>query len=181
MGVLFGVAASLSVALYSIFTKKVLPAVDNNIWRLALYNNLNACLLFLPLMAITGDFNKLYAFEQLWSFNLWSMLFLSGIFGFGIGYVTGLQIQVTSPLTHNISGTAKACAQTILATTYYAEVKLTLWWVSNAIVLIGSGAYTLVRRGDMLKQHAEDEAESIAAAAAAAENGENQENQPVKS
>ena len=35
--------------------------------------------------------------------------------GFAIGYVTALQIQVTSPLGHNISGTAKAAAQTILA------------------------------------------------------------------
>jgi GDP-fucose transporter C1 len=177
-GVVFGIMASLSVALYSIFTKKVLPAVDNNIWRLTLYNNLNAMLLFLPLMAITGDFNKLYDFPGLWSLNLWSMLFLSGIFGFAIGYVTGLQIQVTSPLTHNISGTAKACAQTILATTYYHEGKSSLWWLSNAVVLFGSGAYTMVRRADMKTQHQKD---LVAATEVAAENGEDLEKIPVKS
>ena len=41
---------------------------------------------------------------------------------FAIGYVTGLQIKVTSPLTHNISGTAKAAAQTVLATHWFNEV-----------------------------------------------------------
>ena len=41
---------------------------------------------------------------------------------FAIGYVTGLQIKVTSPLTHNISGTAKAAAQTVLATQWFQEV-----------------------------------------------------------
>jgi GDP-fucose transporter C1 len=43
-------------------------------------------------------------------------------FRFAIGYVTGLQIKVTSPLTHNISGTAKAAAQTVLATQWFQEV-----------------------------------------------------------
>ena len=41
---------------------------------------------------------------------------------FAIGYVSGLQIKVTSPLTHNISGTAKAAGQTVLATHLYNEV-----------------------------------------------------------
>ena len=36
--------------------------------------------------------------------------------------MTGLQIKVTSPLTHNISGTAKAAAQTVLATQWFQEV-----------------------------------------------------------
>ena len=36
--------------------------------------------------------------------------------------MTGLQIKVTSPLTHNISGTAKAAAQTVLATQWFNEV-----------------------------------------------------------
>ena len=78
---MFGVGASLCVALYSIFTKKVLPSVDNNIWRLTLYNNLNAVILFLPLMAVTGDLKALYVFQYLWTWKLWSMLLLSGVFG----------------------------------------------------------------------------------------------------
>ena len=51
------------------------------------------------------------------------MMTIGGVFGFGIGYVTGLQIKATSPLTHNISGTAKAAAQTVLATHWFHEVR----------------------------------------------------------
>jgi len=34
-----------------------------------------------------------------------------GIMGFAIGLVTVMQVKATSPLTHNISGTAKAAVQ----------------------------------------------------------------------
>merc|ERR1712142_708196 len=54
-GTLYGVLASLFVSLFSIYTKKVLPAVDGNIWALTFYNNFNACVLFLPLMTIFGE------------------------------------------------------------------------------------------------------------------------------
>lgn len=149
MGVAFGVLASLCVSLNAIYTKKVLPVVDNNIWRLQLYNNFNATFLFLPLMAICGDVNAMYKFEMIASLYFWGMMFLGGIFGIAIGYVTGLQIKVTSPLTHNVSGTAKACAQTILSVTVNHEIKTPLWWVSNVMVLGGSTAYTVVKHSEM--------------------------------
>ncbi|CAM4529368.1 unnamed protein product [Leuciscus chuanchicus] len=116
-GVIFGVVASLCVSLNAIYTKKVLPVVDGNIWKLSFYNNLNA----------------------------------SGVFGFAIGYVTGLQIKFTSPLTHNVSGTAKSCAQTVLAVVYWASSKSGLWWTSNMMVLGGSCAYTWVKGREMKK------------------------------
>merc|ERR1712083_827247 len=61
----------------------------------------------------------------------------------------GLQVKVTSPLTHNISGTAKAAAQTVLATQWWGEIKTTWWWISNMIVLVGSAAYTKVKQMEM--------------------------------
>ncbi len=156
LGVVFGVLASASVALYAIYTKKVLPAVENNVWRLALYNNLNATFLFLPLIIIFGEVGEVVNFPLLFNGHFWLIMSLSGIFGFAIGYVTGLQIQVTSPLTHNISGTAKACAQTVIATMYYHEIKSSLWWLSNIVVLFGSAAYTQVKRSEMKQKHEED-------------------------
>jgi hypothetical protein len=38
---------------------------------------------------------------------------ITGIMGFAIGMVTVMQIKATTPLTHNISGTAKAAVQVI--------------------------------------------------------------------
>lgn len=156
IGVIFGVCASASVALNAIFTKKVLPIVDSNIWKLTLYNNINATFLFLPLMIIFGEVQTVFDFPKLVEVRFWLLMTASGIFGFAIGFITGLQIQFTSPLTHNISGTAKACAQTVIACLYFHEVKTVLWWVSNAVVLGGSGAYTEVRRREMKVQHNND-------------------------
>ena len=148
-GVIFGVLASLCVSLNAIYTKRNLDVVDNNIWRLQMYNNFNAIFLFLPLMAIMGEFKVIYNFPMLTSPYFWGVMTLSGFFGIAIGYVTGLQIKVTSPLTHNISGTAKACAQTILAVSVYHEVKTPLWWLSNVFVIGGSGMYSKVRHDEM--------------------------------
>lgn len=153
MGVMFGVLASASVALNSIFTKKVLPLLDNNVWRLTYYNNLNAVVLFMPLMLIFGELPEVIHFPKLTNPMFWVYMNIGGIFGFAIGYVTGLQIQITSPLTHNISGTAKACAQTVIACLYFHDLKPLLWWTSNAVVLGGSGAYTEVKRTEMKQQH----------------------------
>ncbi|XP_030271356.1 GDP-fucose transporter 1 isoform X1 [Sparus aurata] len=150
-GVVFGVIASACVALNAIYTKKVMPAVDGNIWRLSYYNNINACVLFVPLIIVFGELNSVVNFSRLTDLSFWSMMTLGGVFGFAIGYVTGLQIKYTSPLTHNVSGTAKACAQTVIAVAFYASSKSLLWWTSNMMVLFGSSAYTWVKSLEMKK------------------------------
>ena len=150
-GIVCGVIASLSVALYAIFTKRVLPVVDSNIWRLQFYNNLNALILLFPVLLLMGEATVLQKFQFWSSSTFWGLLVTAGVFGIAIGYITALQIQVTSPLTHNISGTAKAGAQTVLACAIFSEVKSGWWWLSNAMVLAGSSAYTYVRMAEMKK------------------------------
>lgn len=83
-------------------------------------------------------------------------MLLSGVFGFAISYVTTWQIQVTSPLTHNISGTAKAAVQTIIATLVTMHLKSFLWWLGNGMVVGGSMAYAYVRH--KLAVHEQDQA-----------------------
>jgi GDP-fucose transporter C1 len=68
-------------------------------------------------------------------------------------------MQVTSPLTHNISGTAKACVQTVLATYWFNETKSLLWWFSNWVVLGGSAAYARVRQKEMEHQQKSDKSQ----------------------
>lgn len=152
-GVVFGVLASASVSLNAIFTKKVLPALDGSIWMLSYYNNALAIVLFTPLIVLNGEIPAIGKMISEGSLNFWGLMVIAGLFGFAIGYVTGLQIQVTSPLTHTISGTAKACAQTVLATWWYGEAKAALWWISNWIVLGGSLAYTRIKQQEMKTSH----------------------------
>ncbi|XP_061133189.1 GDP-fucose transporter 1 isoform X1 [Syngnathus typhle] len=150
-GVFFGVVASACVSLNAILTKKVMPAVGGNIWKLSYYNNINACVLFLPLILVFGEVERITSFSLLTDMWFWGMMTLGGVFGFAIGYVTGLQIKYTSPLTHNVSGTAKACAQTVIAVMYNSSSKSLLWWTSNMLVLGGSSAYTWVKGREMKK------------------------------
>ncbi|KAG1654705.1 GDP-fucose transporter 1 [Nymphon striatum] len=157
LGAAYGVLGSLCLSLYTIFTKKVLAVVDGNIWLLQFYNNINASVLFLPLIIFFGEIPLIRSYENLYSTMFWGLLFLSGVFGLLIGVITGLQIKVTSPLTHNISGTAKACAQTVLACVWYFEVKSYLWWTGNLLVLLGSGAYTRIKQLEMKKGHEESQ------------------------
>lgn len=150
-GVVFGVLASACVSLNAIFTKKVMPVVEGSIWKLSYYNNLNACMLFLPLIAVFGELPRIFNFNRSLDVHFWGMMVLGGFFGFAIGYVTGLQIKFTSPLTHNVSGTAKACAQTVIAVAMEHSHKTLLWWSSNLMVLGGSFAYTWVKGLEMKK------------------------------
>ncbi|MCP9266095.1 GDP-fucose transporter 1 [Dirofilaria immitis] len=152
-GVIYGVAASMFVALNAIYTQRTLRSVGDSIAHLTLYNNINALVLFLPVMLFTGDISEVFCFRYLSSLRFWIMMTLSGIFGFLMSYVTGWQIQITSPLTHNISGTAKAAAQTVIAVVWWKEMKSMLWWLSNAVVLGGSAAYTIVKRKEMIDKY----------------------------
>ena len=161
MGVFFGISASLCVALNAIFTKKILPAVNNNVWRLALYNNINGSVIFLPLIIFAGEIPVIYRFEHITSLFFWGVMLGAGVAGFAIGYVTGLQIQFTSPLTHNISGTAKACAQTVMGSAWFQESRSPMWWFSNMVVLLGSFLYTIVKRNEMAQAQKNSESQKV--------------------
>ena len=81
LGTVFGVLSSFFVSLNAIFTKKVLPAVDGNIWALTFYNNVNACILFLPMMLVFGEVPVVVSFEYLTSPSFWFLMTVGGIFG----------------------------------------------------------------------------------------------------
>ncbi|KAG8238851.1 hypothetical protein J437_LFUL017954 [Ladona fulva] len=153
VGTIFGVLGSLSLSLYSIYTKKVLPIVDQQIWLLSYYNNVYSSIIFIPLILLNNELGEILNYDRLWDLKFWLLMTAGGLCGFSIGYVTTLQIKVTSPLTHNISGTAKACAQTVIAAAWYEDSssRSWLWWFSNGVVLAGSAAYTRVRQIEMEK------------------------------
>lgn len=156
LGTLFGILGSLTLSLYSIRTKQVLPLVNQDIWLLSYYNNAYSIIIFLPLIIINGEHVTVYNYDRLGNVFFWGAMVVGGVCGFAIGYVTALQIKVTSPLTHNISGTAKACAQTILATYWFNEEKSLLWCTSNIIVLGASMAYARIRQFELSSKHDEE-------------------------
>lgn len=145
-GTVSGLLSSLFVSLNSIFTKKLLPVVDDNHWRLTFYNNVNASLLFIPLMIYFEKDIILAAIDdQLVSKTFWTAMCVAGFFGFSIGIVTVLQIKATSPLTHNISGTAKAALQSMMAFYIWGNEATLLGVLGIFVVLGGSLFYTYVK------------------------------------
>ena len=148
IGTIAGVCSSLFVSLNSIYTKKMLPIVDDNHWRLTFYNNVNACVLFIPLMLyFEAAIIKEHA-AKLASGLFWSAMTLAGFFGFSIGIVTVLQIKATSPLTHNISGTAKAALQSLMAFAIWGNPATVMGVVGIFTVLGGSLLYTVVKMNE---------------------------------
>lgn len=152
IGTIFGILGSISLSLYSIYTKKTLPLIGDKVLVLNYYANVYATFLFIPLMIFNGEVAQVSSYEHLFKAWFWAALLVGGLCGFSIGYVTGLQIKVTSPLTHNISGTAKACAQTIIAANWNHENRSNLWWFSNFVVLLGSSLYARVKQLEMDKK-----------------------------
>ena len=80
--IIYSVLASFFVSLFFIFTKKILPVADGNIWAITFYNSTHGYLWWV--VVIINIFKP-----------------LCHLLRFEIGYVTWLQIKVTSPLTHN--------------------------------------------------------------------------------
>jgi len=149
VGVVFGVGSSVFVALNSIYSKKMFPVVDDSTELLMIYNNINAIFL-LPVIifVFTDEFQELSKPETLIAMTqpLFGWVILgTGLMGFLIGYASYLQVQYTSPLAHNVSGTAKAAFQTLLAFQIYGNPTNIQNVSSVMIVLLASFAYSRVR------------------------------------
>ncbi len=94
------------------------------------------------------------------------MMTIAGVLGFLIGIVTVMQIQWTSPLTHNISGTAKACVQTLLAYAIWRNDSTVKGNIGVALVILGSAIYAFVRMREMDAQQAAKSASGASATTA---------------
>lgn len=94
MGTLFGILGSLSLSLFSIFTKRVLPKVNGEVWALSYANNVYATILFIPMMIVNGEITQLINYKDIFDSYFWTIMVIGGIFGFAIGFFTSLQIKV---------------------------------------------------------------------------------------
>ena len=113
-GVIYGILSSCCVSLNSIFTKKVLHWVDNSAWTLTFYNNVNASLLFIPLMIICGEIPERVIVTQIKEPILWGLMSIGGICGVSIGFVTAMQIKVLNTRKALQARDCLACYKNIL-------------------------------------------------------------------
>ena len=140
LGITYGAIASLFVALYSNFVKKTLPVVDNDSWSLLYYNNVLAMIIMPLVFLLAGEYSQIIL-SPLESLHFWGLLVFTGLFGFLINIAAFLQIQVTSPVTHNVSGIAKSAAQTVLAIVIFRNPVTFIGNFGLGLVFAGSFAY----------------------------------------
>ena len=151
LGLLFGVASSAAVALYSILVKQKLALLGNDHWRLLAYNSALAVPFMLPLAATIEWRNAVHS-PALLDRSFWSAMLVSALLGFLISVATFMQINYTSALTNNISGTMKAALQTILAVFCFGNELTPLNVVGLVMVLGGSALYSQVKRSEMQRK-----------------------------
>jgi len=152
LGVIFGVTSSVFVSLYSIYVKKVLPVVNNDQWRLMIYNTILSIYLMVPVLWISGEFLQLKENELIYDMQNWINMIITGVFGFLINIAIFLQIKFTTPLTNNISGTLKACVQTLFAMFIYNNPISQMNALGIFLVIFGSFYYSQVRYSEMKQQ-----------------------------
>jgi GDP-fucose transporter C1 len=81
-----------------------------------------------------------------YTLRLWLLLCVVGGVGVLLHVASVEEIRVTSPLTHNVSSTAKVAVQTLFVAWVLGAALTFLGIVSVATVLAGSMAYALIRR-----------------------------------
>ncbi|KAM3580288.1 hypothetical protein VKS41_007524 [Umbelopsis sp. WA50703] len=123
-----------------------LAIVDNNQWRLLHYNTTLAILILLPMVVLSGELTEIMNNVQfLDEFGFWLLMTVTAATGFGINIAMFLQVKYTSALTNTISGTAKACVQTVLAAMIFQNPISVTNGIGILLALFGSGYYGYIR------------------------------------
>jgi len=107
----------------------------------------------------TGQLSAALASAELEDPFFWLFLLVTGVLGCLMAWISAMQINVTSPVTHHISSNSKAVAQTIIAVVWYHETKQTLWWISVMMVVCGALLYAVIRMSEEKnnKNHSHDD------------------------
>ena len=122
--------------------------LNNNQYLLIEYNTPIAIIILIPFVYYYGEFE---VFTRPHSTRFWVMQTLAGVVGFVINIAIFLDIQVTSPLTHNLAGTVKAALQTVLAYFIFpnSETISVKKFIGISLIITFSGIYGYVRNTEM--------------------------------
>lgn len=145
-GVIFGVLSSVFVALFSIYQKKSLPIVNDDEWLLLWYNSFLSAIIMFPFVILEVVWLPPTAVASVAGVApLGLLVAISGVLGFLISIAGFMSVKITTPLTHTISTTVKACLQTILAVLLLGERMQLLTVGGIATTIIGSIWYSQIK------------------------------------
>lgn len=157
-GLGFGLLSSFFVAVNGIMVKSKLSVVQNNHWILLIYNTILAIVFLFPLTVITGEIQEAIQVPFLNEPVFWINMTVTALCGYLINIAFFLQINYTSPLTNTISGTAKACLQTLLGVVLLGSPISFVGLIGTLVSIAGSTFYSRVKflENQALKSQRED-------------------------
>lgn len=156
LGVFFGLASSAFVALNGIYVKKALKVVNNDEWLLLLYNTIIAIVLLGPL-AFIFEFDGVRKVPFLFDPRFIWYMCITAFLGWLINIAIYLQIKYTSALTNAISGTVKACVQTLLAIVFWESNTSSIKLFGILLCIGGSFLYSHFKKLENEKKRKEEE------------------------
>lgn len=151
-GMILGASSSFFQACYSTLIKKRLPLVKDNVTTLLYYNLMWSSVLFLPCVIIGGEkwvlLDLPITVDDPNFYSVWTSLLGSAVLGISLSFVTYLCIHVTSPVTFNIVGYAKACIQSLGGIVLFSEEVSIQSASSIMLTLLGSFFYSKVKMSE---------------------------------
>ena len=142
LGVIYGIAASVTAALCGVFYKRVQVRENPGSLQMTFNNQLISFIALSPLLYSTSQLSDFLQSPLASNPTVAFLLMLSGFASILMGWVSAYLISLTSPLTHNISINTKSVLQTLLAVLWSGETRSFSWWLGNALVMGGIGTYT---------------------------------------
>ena len=144
-GIIYGLVASFTAAICGIMIKKAETVLEKDSLKLAYYNNINSMFVFFPVVISSGQLTGVMESDFKYEPRFWLLLSLGGCLSLAIGWVSALQIKLTSPIAHHLSINAKSVMQTLLAVVFYQESKTLFWWLGNLLVVLGIFLYAIFK------------------------------------
>ncbi|CAL1531295.1 unnamed protein product [Lymnaea stagnalis] len=142
VGVVYAIVASLLAAFCGIFFKRIQKIKLLSSVQLTFNNCVISSLGLTPLVFSTSQMDNFFTSSMYSDVTARVLLLLSGVMSLSMGWLSALQISLTSPLTHNISINAKSLFQTVLAVLWGGESRAWMWWMGNGLVMAGIATYT---------------------------------------
>jgi len=141
-GFFTGCLASLFMALYSTYVKKVLTLVNGSTWRLMHYTTILATVMTAPLVLVSGEYSSALKNEHFYQRSFWAIMTASALFGFLINLAYFALIKHGSPLTTHISSCAKSALQAALGIAFYKNKVTSVNVLGIFLTLLGSAMYS---------------------------------------
>ena len=131
-GMVFGVSSSMSLSLYSVFSRKCIDMFNGNQFILIEYIIPFSIIVLTPILIFDDGFN---AFFEGYNLRFWFFQILGGILGTMINVASFICIKNTSPIIHCLAGTLNSCI-TSFVSYMFLEKKLSVVKIVGSCMII---------------------------------------------